>query len=88
MSIPTVASSSPMSSEIAPFTCEPWEMITEAVRPSTAIQKYSYEVKFSANSARSGAATISTSAPTMPPITEPRRATPSARAPWPARVCR
>jgi hypothetical protein len=88
MSIPTVASSSPIISEIAPLSCEPCEMITEAVRPSTATQKYSYEVNCSANSASAGAATMSTTAPTTPPITEPTSATPSTRAPCPAWVWR
>jgi hypothetical protein len=88
MSMPTVASSSPMQSEIAPLSWEPCEMITDAVRPRTATQKYSYEVNCSANSASAGAATMSTTAPTTPPITDPMSATPRTSAPLPACVWR
>ena len=46
--------------------------------PSVASQKYSYEVKRSANSASQGAAAISTKTPTSPPMHDTRRFVPSA----------
>jgi hypothetical protein len=70
------------------LTWEPREMITAAVRPSIATQKYSKVVNCSAISASSGAARISTNAPPMPPIADPTSATPITSAPCPRRVSR
>jgi hypothetical protein len=81
-SMPTVASVRPISTETMPLTGLPVEMNTAQDRPNSASQKYSNELKPSANSARTGARVASTIAPNRPPITEntkPQPSTSSAR---------
>jgi hypothetical protein len=56
----------------------PAPMKAAQVSPSSAIQKYSGAEKFSATSARYGAATIRTAVPMSPPSAEKRRLAPSA----------
>ena len=86
LSRPTLATSRPISSEITPLSLSPLAMNTAQERPSKVSQKYSNELKRSANSASNGAARISTSVPNRPPITENTRPAPSASSPWPLRV--
>ena len=83
---PTHATSKPRNNIISPLTGEPVEMKTAQVRPSSTNQKYSNELKFSAKSAKAGAATISTAVPNKPPTAENTRPAPSAFSAWPLRV--
>ena len=75
---PTHATSRPRSSEMNPFSGRSDVMKTAQVSPSRTSQKYSNELKFSANSASVGAETISTAVPNSPPIAEKTRPAPSA----------
>ena len=77
MSIPTVDINKPSIRAIAPLTMEPEETTTAELRPRTASQKYSKEVKLMANSAKRGAATIKHIAPKTPPMAEQVTPTPS-----------
>jgi hypothetical protein len=58
-------------------------MKTAQVRPITTSQKYSNELKCSANSASAGAATISAAVPNRPPTAEKTSPAPSASSAWP-----
>ena len=71
-----------------PLMGEPVEMNTAQDKPSRASQKYSNELKLSANSAMLGAATASTSEPKIPPTTENTRPAPSTVAASPRMVSR
>ena len=86
LSRPTVDTSRPIRSEIMPLSLSPVAMNTAQDRPSSVSQKYSNELKRSANSASIGAARISTIVPNRPPMTEKTRPAPSDSSPWPLRV--
>ena len=83
---PTQASSRPRNSVTSPFSGLSLEMKTAQVRPINTSQKYSNELKCSANSASVGAATISTAVPNKPPTAENTRPAPRAISASPLRV--
>ena len=80
---PTPAISRPRKSVIRPFSGRSVEMKTAQVRPISTSQKYSNELKFRANSASVGAATMSTAVPKRPPTAENTSPAPSAVSAWP-----
>ena len=75
---PTCATINPSSSITKPLSGRSDVMNTAQVRPSSTSQKYSKELKLSANSASAGAESISTAVPNKPPIAENTRPAPSA----------
>ncbi len=83
---PIDETSRPSISDTHPLSGRSDEIITAQVRPSSTSQKYSNELKLSANSASVGAATISTMVPNIPPSAENTSPAPSASSDWPLRV--
>jgi hypothetical protein len=83
LSSPTAETMRPMRSDTNPFRGLPTAMNTAHVSPSSTSQKYSKVPNLSATSASDGAATISTTVPKSPPITENTRPAPRAISPWP-----
>src|SRR6476659_786568 len=83
---PTEATSSPRNSDTNPFNGCSEVRNTAQVSPIRTSQKYSNELNLSANSARVGAATISTAVPNSPPTAENTRPAPSASSAWPLLV--
>src|SRR5512145_2721032 len=83
---PTVATSNPISSDATPFNGRSAVITIAQVSPSSTSQKYSNELKRSANSASTGAATISTAVPKSPAIAENTSPAPSAVSARPFRV--
>ena len=75
---PTQAIRMPRKSVTSPFSGWSLEMKTAQVRPISTSQKYSNELNLSANSARVGAAIISTAVPNSPPTAEKTSPAPSA----------
>jgi len=86
MSTPTIEKKRPTRSASPALMGAALAIITVALRPSEASQKYSKEVNRSATSARSGAALIRMTAPISPPIAEVTRSTPSTSSPFPCLV--
>ena len=83
---PTQAINRPISKVTTPFRGWSLEMKTAQVRPISTSQKYSKELKLSANSASVGAANISTAVPNRPPTAENTSPAPSAVSARPLRV--
>ena len=83
---PTQATSRPSISVMSPLSGRSEVMNTAQVRPSSTSQKYSKELKLSANSASAGEATMSTAVPKSPPTAENTSPAPSASSASPFRV--
>lgn len=87
-SVPAVDIRRPIRSEIMPLSGDPAKMMTAQLSPRAASQKYSSELKFAANRARSGAPMISTTVANSPPRAEKIRQAARPRAPSPRCVIR
>ncbi len=83
---PTVATSSPSSSETKLLSGRPGETNAAHVSPSTTSHRYSNELNSRATFASAGAALIKTRVPRSPPIAENTRLAPSAVSASPRRV--
>ena len=77
ISRPTVESSKPIIKERNALTLEPIEIKIEQLSPSSASQKYSKELNWSATSANEGETKTSISVPNRPPNTEQIKFIPS-----------